>query len=263
MFRIQGIDLTASAVRTVKATGNMAGLRHRYVKTIYGDHNRAISVRRALSRCIATVPADGTILNVGAGHVRIDPRAVNLDLVDGPEVDKIGDAQDLPFAAGTFDLVISQECLEHVRDPFQAAREMRRVLRPGGRAYIQVPFIIGYHPGPTDFWRFTREGVQELVEQAGFEVEEVGVSVGTATGMYRVAVEFVASSVASVLPPAYIPAKGLASLVLYPLKALDRLLWSQPDRIAGGYFAVARAPHEGKDETRSIHLGAGHPARTT
>lgn len=44
-----------------------------------------------------------------------------------------GDAEALPFEDGAFDLVISCECMEHVPHPPQMAREMARVLKPGGR----------------------------------------------------------------------------------------------------------------------------------
>jgi SAM-dependent methyltransferase len=45
----------------------------------------------------------------------------------------------LPFGAGSFDLVLSHEVLEHVQDDFRAAAEMVRVLRPGGRLVLFVP----------------------------------------------------------------------------------------------------------------------------
>lgn len=46
---------------------------------------------------------------------------------------------DLPFASGTFDIVISSEVIEHTPDPARAVREMSRVLRPGGRLALTVP----------------------------------------------------------------------------------------------------------------------------
>jgi len=45
----------------------------------------------------------------------------------------------LPLPSGTFDLVLSHEVLEHVQDDRTAAREMIRVLKPGGRALIFCP----------------------------------------------------------------------------------------------------------------------------
>jgi SAM-dependent methyltransferase len=45
----------------------------------------------------------------------------------------------LPFPAASFDLILSHEVLEHVREDRQAAEEMARVLKPGGRLVVFVP----------------------------------------------------------------------------------------------------------------------------
>jgi 2-polyprenyl-3-methyl-5-hydroxy-6-metoxy-1,4-benzoquinol methylase len=52
---------------------------------------------------------------------------------------------DLPFPAGTFDVVISSEVIEHTPDPARAVREMSRVLRPGGWLALTVPNRL-WHP---------------------------------------------------------------------------------------------------------------------
>lgn len=51
----------------------------------------------------------------------------------------VGDAEDLPFADSSFDLVISCECMEHVQHPAQMAHELARVLKPGGRFCLTTP----------------------------------------------------------------------------------------------------------------------------
>lgn len=48
-----------------------------------------------------------------------------------------GDAHELEFEDGRFDVVYGRWVLEHVADPARVAREMRRVLKPGGRAFAQ------------------------------------------------------------------------------------------------------------------------------
>jgi 2-polyprenyl-3-methyl-5-hydroxy-6-metoxy-1,4-benzoquinol methylase len=50
-----------------------------------------------------------------------------------------GDAQNLPFANDSFDVVISCETIEHLPDASKALREMRRVSRPGGRLFLTTP----------------------------------------------------------------------------------------------------------------------------
>lgn len=80
----------------------------------------------------------------------------------------------LTFPDASFDAVLCIEVLEHVGDPVAAVREMRRVLRPGGRLFLTVPFLYGYHGkgGRThshdsypDFWRFTHEGLRFLLRE--------------------------------------------------------------------------------------------------
>jgi ubiquinone/menaquinone biosynthesis C-methylase UbiE len=48
----------------------------------------------------------------------------------------LGDVLDLQFGDGTFDVVVSSECIEHTRNPQQAVRELIRVCRPGGLIVI-------------------------------------------------------------------------------------------------------------------------------
>ncbi|HWB47772.1 MAG TPA: methyltransferase domain-containing protein [Stellaceae bacterium] len=50
-----------------------------------------------------------------------------------------GDICALPFADGSFDLVLATDIIEHVDDDLGALGEIRRVLRPGGMALVSVP----------------------------------------------------------------------------------------------------------------------------
>ena len=50
-----------------------------------------------------------------------------------------GSALSLPFPDGTFNVVVSSECVEHTPDPLLAIREMVRVLRPGGTLVLSTP----------------------------------------------------------------------------------------------------------------------------
>lgn len=51
------------------------------------------------------------------------------------------DIHQIPFQANTFDVVLCNHVLEHVRDDIQAMREMHRVLKPGGFTIQQIPFF--------------------------------------------------------------------------------------------------------------------------
>lgn len=53
------------------------------------------------------------------------------------------DMQSMPFASGSFDLVLHSDTLEHVPDPVRGLAECRRVLRTGGACCFTVPMVIG------------------------------------------------------------------------------------------------------------------------
>ncbi|MCS7054803.1 MAG: class I SAM-dependent methyltransferase [Thermoflexales bacterium] len=71
-------------------------------------------------------------LDIEIGHVREGARRGVSELL-------VAACEALPFDSAAFDVVLSHEVLEHVRDDRAACAEMIRVLRPGGRAVIFVP----------------------------------------------------------------------------------------------------------------------------
>jgi SAM-dependent methyltransferase len=102
-----------------------------------------------------------------------------LDPVPDYQPDIVGDIHELPLADGSVDAIICIAVLEHVRNPFQAVAEMKRVLKPGGRAFVYVPFLFYFHSEVgyySDYWRFTKEGVEELFKD--FSTIEFGQSDG-------------------------------------------------------------------------------------
>lgn len=212
-----------------------------WILHLYTDHNDSLEVKAALAGLFSDLQPGQRALNVGGGSKRLHPQVENLDLSPGPGVDHVGSTDALPFADGAFDMVMSQEVFEHVSHPGIALKEIARVLQPGGRLFFQVPFIIGYHPCPGDYWRFTVEGIRCLVERAGFNVVQGGITVGGAVGFYRISVEFWSILMSFGGRFGYRYCKGVCALVLYPIKWLDRLFISGPEanRIAGGYYVVA------------------------
>ena len=61
------------------------------------------------------------------------------EIPDGRISPANGDALRLPFADGTFDRIIASEVMEHIPDDHAAAKELTRVLRPGGTIAVTIP----------------------------------------------------------------------------------------------------------------------------
>lgn len=101
-----------------------------------------------------------------------------VDIVEGPNVDLVADATDLPLPNNEFDAVVLQSVVEHVQDTEALISECVRVLKPGGLIYIEMPFLQGMHGDPNDFWRMTAEGLSKIVDQYGADQVRSGVSAG-------------------------------------------------------------------------------------
>jgi SAM-dependent methyltransferase len=94
-----------------------------------------------------------------------------LDLTREENADYVGTVEATGLPDESFHLVLCTQVLEHSDNPWLAAKEIRRILRPGGHAIISVPHVWFYHPHPHDHWRFTQEGLVRLCRENGLHPE--------------------------------------------------------------------------------------------
>ena len=107
----------------------------------------------------------GMVLDCGAGYRTFTAdNLVQVEIVAYSNVDVLAANQNLPFKDESFDAVISMDVLEHVTDPFLAARELARVLKPGGVLYIDLPFLQQEHGYPHHYFNATRMGLRQLFD---------------------------------------------------------------------------------------------------
>ncbi len=84
------------------------------------------------------------------------------------------DAHCLPFRDAAFDAVVTFNTFEHLYDPGQAAREIYRVLKPGGRLFLHGFPAAPVHERPHHYYNATEYGVRQWFKM--FDVKDVSVS---------------------------------------------------------------------------------------
>jgi SAM-dependent methyltransferase len=189
---------------------------------------------------------DGSrVLDAGAGegqyaHYFKRQRYVGVDLGVGDaawdygRLQALADLTALPFHDESFDACISIVTLEHVKEPATALGEIARSLKPGARILLVVPHEWEVHQSPHDYWRFTRHGIQYLLERAGFQeirIEPVG-------GFFRLLARRLANGMQAVPLPLLPVAALLFALPAFILPAFD-FLDRQRD-FTLGYICTAR-----------------------
>ena len=76
-----------------------------------------------------------------------------------------------PIPENTFDVVVSANVAEHVRQLWAWMAELRRIVKPGGLIIIVAPVSWPYHEAPDDCWRLYPEAVRALCDHTGLELE--------------------------------------------------------------------------------------------
>ena len=101
-----------------------------------------------------------------------------LDYVDTYSPDIVGSIEDLPLPDSSQKAIVCLSVLEHVENPIQAAKELYRVLEPGGYCLVYVPFLFYYHAERgyyKDYWRFTEDSLNFMFKKfSTIEIQQVG-----------------------------------------------------------------------------------------
>lgn len=111
------------------------------------------------------------VLNIGAGYRTNTDRyykydnIINTEIFNYPTTDIICNGDNLPFKDNSFDAVLSLAVLEHVKEPWIHAKEMIRILKPGGKLFVDVPFLQPYHGYPYHYYNMTSAGLLNLFEK--------------------------------------------------------------------------------------------------
>src|SRR5579883_497187 len=89
---------------------------------------------------------------------------VGVDARPGPGVDLVADVEALPQRDASVGTVIAMNTFEHVPRFWRGFAEIDRVLRPEGMLLVSCPFYFHLHSFPSDYWRFSPEALNLLLE---------------------------------------------------------------------------------------------------
>lgn len=182
---------------------------------------------------------NGSILDLGCGSKPYESLFKNcskytgVDIeVSGPnhEVDKFGknskvdyfyDGKTLPFKDNSFDAVISFEVFEHIFNIDEVVKEINRVLKPGGKLLVSMPFAWNEHEQPYDFARYTSFGIKHILKKQDFEIKDIE---KTTTYFLAIMQTLIAYLSNHVLPKGKIFGKISQILFIFPLTFLSIIL---------------------------------------
>ena len=105
-------------------------LRERFITSVENQFTRWISPSQAHFK---------SQLDFAAGRLDESTRATTL-----PVQSIVGDGAELPYGDRSFDLVLLFDVFEHLKRPSNVARQVMRVLRPGGVCMISTPARLRY-----------------------------------------------------------------------------------------------------------------------
>ena len=136
----------------------MSDLNHYFI-------NRKLT-RGKLMEFLNEYRTDGYTLDIGCGdqlYKELFPNSICVDIDGNRNPDVIADVHNMnQLWDNVFDCILCTEVLEHCYDPWRAADEMFRVLKPNGILLVSTRFVYPLHDTPQDYYRFTKYGLKHL-----------------------------------------------------------------------------------------------------
>ena len=96
---------------------------------------------------------------------------------------------DVKLKGVRFGTIFCMSVLEHCEQPFKMAENLTALLKPEGKICVSVPFSWKFHGYPSDYWRFTPEGVEKLFPKLKFNRANCLASTSRKLEFYRLDAE--------------------------------------------------------------------------
>ena len=134
-----------------------------------GKHWVRVVMDREIEQYLMTLnPAGADAIEV-SGSERSGLPWKSFTSVQYPDFDLLA-----PRDIGRFDVVICEQVLEHVDDPWRGTQTLASLCKPGGAVVVSTPFMLRLHNSPVDHWRFSPSGLSMLLRSSGLDAVTVG-----------------------------------------------------------------------------------------
>ena len=195
-------------------------------------------VGKSAKKAIKDIESDKLIINLGSGIKRINDKVINIDFYPFDNVDIVADISHLPFSDNSVDVVINEFVLEHVKNPQKIIKEIYRVLKPNGLLYLAVPFVASFHSSPNDYYRWSKQGLRELLKD--FKEKEIGIRCGPTSAMLYVINEWMATLLSFGSQKLHQFLFMFLMIITSPIKIFDYLIYrfKSSENIAYGFYFI-------------------------
>lgn len=132
------------------------------------------SIERFITKFVEPKKDQLVVADLGCGNAPYKPlfhgvkHYIGVDAYPGPAVDIVAPIWATTLENNSVDIVFITEVLEHVRYPLDAIKEIKRILKPGGRLFLTIPFMYPVH-SDDDEWRYTAHGLKDIFGSNGFD----------------------------------------------------------------------------------------------
>lgn len=174
------------------------------------------------------------VLNAGSSTTRYGDNCTNVDIQAKPGVDLVCDVHKLPGElSGQFDIVVCTAVLQYCADARRVAWQLYRVLKPGGLAYIEAPWIQGYCRDTPDRYRYSLEELRTIF--GAFDIVESGPAITSGSALAYLAYQMAEDATDN----RYFnfALRNFVKLVFWPMRHVRT---KAEDKLAGSFYLVGR-----------------------
>lgn len=154
----------------------MSMVRYNLLHTLWSLWRGQTTARVFLNVALSKEILKGKVVDIGGGHkpdyfnyFQKDPAGVTIEAIDASITGVDFEKDTLPYRNNSVDTIILCNILEHMYNYNFLLSEIYRIMKPTAQVIGFVPFWVGYHPDPHDYFRYSDECLLKIFQDIGFK----------------------------------------------------------------------------------------------